>query len=152
MSKIKKGDMIPFFILKDHDNNEFNIRNLIGSPMVIYFYPKDDTPGCTREACSFRDNYEDFISAGAAVIGISEDPPESHRKFRERYRLPFTLLSDTDNKVRKLFGVPATLFGLIPGRVTYIVDSHGKLRHIFNSQHRTAQHVKEALRIIYKME
>lgn len=151
MSKVKKGDMIPFFILKDHDNHEFNIRNLIGSPMVIYFYPRNDTPGCTREACSFRDSYEDFIAAGVAVIGISEDNPESHRKFREKYSLPFTLLSDTGNRVRDLFGVPTNLFGLIPGRVTYIVDGHGKVCHVFNSQYRTAQHVKEALRIIRKM-
>jgi peroxiredoxin Q/BCP len=151
MNKVKKGDRVPFFSLKDHEGNDFSIRPLIGSPMVIYFYPKDDTPGCTREACSFRDKYEDFIKAGAAVIGISEDTPESHHRFRERYNLPFTLLSDPGNEVRKRFGVPANLFGLIPGRVTYIVDADGMVRHVFNSQYMATRHVKEALRVIRKM-
>ncbi len=94
MTEVKTGDRIPIFSLKDQDGKEFNIEDHLGSPLVIYFYPKDDTPGCTREACSFRDQYEDFTSAGVNVIGISEDSHEDHRKFRDKYDLPFTLLSD----------------------------------------------------------
>lgn len=151
MTEIKTGDKVPIFNLKDQDGNDFNIQDHLGSPMVVYFYPKDDTPGCTREACSFRDQYEDFTSAGVQVIGISEDTPEDHRKFREKYDLPFTLLSDKDNRVRNLFGVPGSLFGLIPGRVTYVIDSKGFVRHIFNSQYKTVQHVNEALKSIREL-
>lgn len=149
--EIKKGDRIPLFSLKDQDGNIFNVKNHIGSPMVIYFYPKDDTPGCTREACSFRDQYEEFTTAGVQVIGISENSVEEHKKFRDKYELPFTLLSDPDNKVRNLFGVPGSLFGMIPGRVTYIIDEEGIVRHVFNSQFRSSQHVKEALKSIEAM-
>jgi peroxiredoxin Q/BCP len=148
MKEIKQGDRIPLFSLKDQNGNEFNIRDHLGSPIVIYFYPKDNTPGCTREACSFRDQYDEFISAGVQVIGISEDIVEDHRKFTDKYDLPFTLLSDPDNQVRNLFGVPGSFFGMIPGRVTYIIDDKGIVRHIFNSQFRTTQHVKEALKSI----
>jgi len=152
MKQIKKGDKIPLFSLKDQDRNEFRIRDHLGNPMVIYFYPKDDTPGCTREACTFRDHYEDFTSAGVKVIGISEDTPETHYAFRERYQLPFTLLSDEDKKVRKLFGASGSLFGLVRGRVTYIIDQRGIVQHVFNSQLRITQHVKEALKIIHKLK
>lgn len=149
--EINTGDRIPFFSLEDQDGNEFSIKDHIGSPMVIYFYPKDDTPGCTREACSFRDQYEEFTDAGVTVIGISGDTVEDHRKFRDKYSLPFTLLSDPDNQVRNLFGVPGSLFGMIPGRVTYIIDAEGIVRQIFNSQFRATQHVKEALKSIAAM-
>lgn len=149
--EIKQGDRIPLFSLKDQDGKEFNIKDHIGSPMVIYFYPKDDTPGCTREACSFRDQYEEFTSAGVLVIGISEDSAEDHKKFKNKYQLPFTLLSDPENKVRNLFGVPGSLFGMIPGRVTYMIDAEGIVRQIFNSQFRATQHVKEALKSIEAM-
>lgn len=115
---IKTGDKLPEFSLPDENNAIIKSRELTGSPLIIYFYPKDETRGCTREACSFRDHFQDFTDAGAKVIGISADSPESHRNFKENHRLPFTLLSDSGNKVRKLFGVPADLLGLIPGRVT----------------------------------
>ena len=94
-------------------------------PVVIYFYPKDNTPGCTMQACGFRDSYEDFIDLGAEVIGVSSDTVNSHKKFTSQYKLPFTLLSDSDKKLRKLFGVPDKLFGLLPGRVTYIINKKG---------------------------
>lgn len=152
MTEIKTGDQIPLFSLKDQDGNEFNIKDHLGSPMVIYFYPKDDTPGCTREACSFRDQYEDFSSVGVSVIGISEDTPEDHRKFIDKYGLPFTLLSDVDNQVRNLFGVPSSLFGMVPGRVTYVIDGGGIVRHVFHSQFKAGQHVKEALKAIEGMD
>ena len=151
MTQITKGDKIPQFSLKDHDGVEFNIRDHLGHPMVIYFYPKDDTPGCTREACSFRDHYEEFTSAGITVIGISEDSPEIHHTFRKKYQLPFTLLSDDKGKVRKLFGVSKNLFGLIPARITFVVDESGIVKHVFKSQILATQHVKEALKIIDKL-
>lgn len=146
---IKTGDSIPQFTLKDQDENEFSVSQLIGkNPFVVYFYPKDDTPGCTAEACSFRDQYEDFTSIGAEVIGISSDSAESHKNFIRKYNLPFSLLSDPDNKVRKKFGVSSGLFGLIPGRVTFVCDRNGTVQYVFNSQMNVRKHVKEALQAL----
>ncbi len=146
---INTGDTLPSFTLRDQHDNPFSITEHIGKNiLVIYFYPKDETAGCTAEACAFRDQYEDFATLGAEVIGISADTPGSHQKFAARHRLPFTLLSDPDNKVRKLFGVPSTFLGLIPGRVTYIVDRGGVVRHVFNSQFQARKHVQEAMKVI----
>ncbi len=152
MSKIEIGNRIPTFTLKDQHGKSFSIEDAIGNPLVIYFYPKDDTPGCTKEACSFRDQFEVFQEANARVIGISSDSPESHKAFAQKHRLPFTLLSDEDKSVRKAFGVPGNLFGLIPGRVTYIVDSEGIVRHIFNSQSQSEKHVKESLKVLQELQ
>jgi len=150
--KIKTGSKIPSFALKDQDGKLFDIKELLGwKNFVIYFYPKNDTPGCTKEACSFRDQFEDFVNAGAEVIGISADSVESHKRFAEKYKLTFRLLSDTENKVRKAFGVPANLLGLLPGRVTYIVDKTGTVRHVFNSQLNAAKHAIEALKEIEQL-
>jgi len=149
---IKTGDKLPEFSLPDENNAIIKSRELTGSPLIIYFYPKDETRGCTREACSFRDHFQDFTDAGAKVIGISADSPESHRNFKENHRLPFTLLSDSGNKVRKLFGVPADLLGLIPGRVTYVFNPEGILVHVFRSQLNTERHVTESLEIIKRMK
>lgn len=150
MSKaIEKGDKCPQFTLKDQDGKTFNSEEAIGKDnLVIYFYPKDETAGCTKQACSFRDAYEDFISAGAKVIGISSDDEESHKKFAEKHNLPFTLLADSEKKVRKAFGVPTNLLGLLPGRVTYVIDKKGIVQGVFNSQLKFDQHVDEALKII----
>ena len=151
--KITTGSKIPAFTLKDQDGNWVDVNDLIGrKKLVIYFYPKDDTPGCTKEACSFRDQFEDFQDAGAEVIGISADSVESHKQFAERHRLKFRLLSDSDNKVRKAFGVPADFLGLLPGRVTYIVDKTGTVRHVFNAQFNAAKHVTEALKVLKEIE
>jgi peroxiredoxin Q/BCP len=120
------------------------LADFAGRPVVLYFYPKDDTPGCTKEACTFRDQYQDFEDAGAAVIGVSSDSPESHKKFAAKHRLPFTLLADRGGKVRTLYGVPATL-GLLPGRVTFVIDGGGVVRRVFNSQLDATRHVEEAL-------
>lgn len=152
MNRIKKRDTVPLFRLKDHNGREFSISDHLGTPMVVFFYPKDDTPGCIREVCSFRDHYEDFITAGIKVIGISNDTPEIHYAFRKRNRLPFTLLSDEYNKVRNLFGVRTNLFGLIPGRVTYVIDQKGIIQHVFKSQFRVTRHVKEALKNSNKLK
>jgi thioredoxin-dependent peroxiredoxin len=110
---------------------------------VLFFYPKDDTPGCTKQACAFRDEYEAFGQLDAEVIGISSDSVESHKNFAEKHSLPFLLLSDEGGKVRKLYGVPTT-FGLFPGRVTYVIDAEGVVGHIFASQLGVEKHVEEA--------
>ncbi len=118
--------------------------------VVLYFYPKDETPGCTAEACSFRDNYEDFVEAGAVVIGVSSDSEDSHRSFADHHRLPFLLVSDRDQAIRKAYGVPKTL-GLLPGRVTFVIDRDGVVRHTFNSQLNAKKHVTEALHIVQSL-
>lgn len=151
MSKkqLAKGDKIPNFKLKDQNDEWFDISDHLGkSFLVIYFYPKDDTPGCTREACSFRDQYEDFSANNIKVIGISGDSPKSHKRFAKKHNLNFTLLSDQHQKVEKEFGVPRNLFGLLPGRVTYVVDLEGSIIHVFNSQLNVEKHVSEALRVV----
>ena len=148
MSILKIGDKIPEFKLLNQDGKLINIEKYIGNPLVIYFYPKDDTPGCTREACSFRDEFHRFSDFGVLVFGISSDSVESHEKFKIKYRLPFDLLADEGNTVRKQFGVPTNLFGMVPGRVTYIVDNQGIIRHIFNNQLNATKHVEESLTII----
>jgi peroxiredoxin Q/BCP len=149
MSELSKGDKIPYFTLKDKTGADFSIEKLIGKEhMVIYFYPKDDTPGCTKEACSFRDSFEAFSDKGVRVIGISSDSPASHKKFAEKHNLPFTLLSDPANRVRKMFGVKGNLFGLIPGRVTFVVHKDGTVLHKFSSQMNAEQHVQESLQTI----
>jgi thioredoxin-dependent peroxiredoxin len=141
---VKPGERAPDFTLPDAEGKPVRLADFSGRPVVLYFYPKDDTPGCTKEACTFRDQYEDFQDAGAAVIGVSSDSSESHRKFAAKHRLPFTLLSDANGKVRKAYGVPATL-GLLPGRVTFVIDGDGVVRHVFNSQLDATRHVREAL-------
>ena len=144
--KLRVGDMIPVFKSQDQNGEWVDLKDFIGlKKLVIYFYPKDDTPGCTKEACSFSDQFEDFKAVNAEVFGISADDVSSHKKFAEKYRLSFRLLSDVNNEVRKLFGVPSDLFGLLPGRVTYVVNLEGKLIYQFNSQFNAKKHVSEAL-------
>ncbi len=148
---LQKGDKIPNFKSIDVDGNTFNSEDYIGKKaVVIYFYPKDDTKVCTDQACSFRDNYEVFKELGAEVIGVSSDSVASHQKFAKKYKLPFILLSDNDKKLRKLFGVPSDLLGLIPGRVTYVADKNGVLQLVFNSMLGKI-HIEKALEIIKKM-
>ena len=149
MKKIKIDSQIPQFSLPDQNGNIFNIDTVLGTRnLVIYFYPKDDSPGCTKEACYFQDMYEVFKQADAEVIGISEQSVESHKNFAEKNRLSYTLLSDKGNKIRKLFGVPTNFLGLLPGRVTYVVNKSGKVIYMFNSQTQVTKHVDEALNIL----
>jgi peroxiredoxin Q/BCP len=149
---IKIGSSIPAFVLTDQNGNLFDINSVLGKKnLVVYFYPKDDSPGCTKEACSFRDQYELFRDADAVIIGISAQSVESHKGFALKYRLSFTLLSDDGNKIRKLFGVPSDFFGLVPGRVTFIADKKGKVVYVFNSQTQATKHVEEALRILKQL-
>jgi len=148
MSKIEIGDQVPHFKLMNQNGNWIDIKSYIGNPIIIYFYPKDDTPGCTREACAFRDEYSQFAEANVHVFGISDDTVSSHKKFKLKYNLPFDLLSDENNALRKSFGVPADLFGLMPGRVTYVIDKQGIVVHIFNNQLNSKKHIEESIRII----
>jgi len=144
---LKVGDQLPDFTLKDQNGNLFSSAQLKGrKPMVIYFYPKDNTPGCTKEACGFRDNYEDFTELGAEVIGISSDTEKSHRRFANKYQLPFILLADTDKKVRRLFRVENNLL-LVPGRETYVVDTTGKIIMVFNSMNAN-EHMRRAFKAL----
>jgi peroxiredoxin Q/BCP len=152
MMELKVGDKIPKFTAKDTYGNDFDSQEIIGKkPLVIYFYPKDNTPGCTAQACSFRDQYEDFKDLGAEVIGISSDSVVSHQKFTQRFKLPFILLSDSEKKIRKLFGVPAGLFGLLPGRVTYVADKTGTIIMTFDSMMAT-RHIPKALEAIKNLQ
>ncbi|HEX9134582.1 MAG TPA: peroxiredoxin [Ktedonobacteraceae bacterium] len=145
---VKVGDRAPDFTLPSLTGEPVSLASFAGKKdIVLYFYPKDQTPGCTAEACAFRDSYEVFQEAGAEVIGISSDSEKSHQQFATQYRLPFILLSDLGGVVRKHYGVPTT-FGLIPGRVTYIIDKQGVVRHIFSSQFAPQKHVEEALKIL----
>jgi len=146
--KVKVGDRAPEFTLQSSEGVSISLSEIIGPKnIVLYFYPKDESYGCTKQACSFRDSYEVFKDLGAEIIGISSDDVQSHQSFIQRHRLPFILLSDVDNNVRKLYGVVST-FGLIPGRVTYIIDKEGIIRYIFSSQMQTQKHIDEALRIL----
>ena len=151
MGKLAVGDTAPTFTLKSQTGEDIDLGDLIGKKeVVLYFYPKDNTPGCTAEAKAFRDRYEAFREAGAEVIGVSSDTVDSHRDFSSKCVLPFTILSDEGGRVRKLYGVPTSL-GLFPGRVTYIIDAQGKVRHIFNSQMNPTRHVEEAMKILMEI-
>ena len=153
MNEIKVGSFIPAFTLPDQNGNMFNIGSLLGKKnMVIYFYPQDDSPGCTAQACAFRDQFEVFSAADAVIIGISSQSVKSHKAFAKKHRLSFTLLSDEGNKIRKQFGVPTNLLGLLPGRVTYVADKSGEVIYTFNSQLQTEKHVDEALRILKELK
>jgi thioredoxin-dependent peroxiredoxin len=153
MQQIKQGSRVPSFVLPDQNGKLFDIGSVLGKKnLVIYFYPKDDSPGCTKEACSFRDQYEVFRQADAEIIGISSDDVDSHKKFADKYHLTYTLLSDKGGKIRDLFGVPSGLFGLLPGRVTYVVDKQGIVVHTFDSQLNTEQHITESLAALKTLE
>ncbi len=142
------GDTIPEFKLTDQNGEPFDIKSVKGkSNLVIYFYPKNFTPGCTKEACSFRDSYEDFKELGAEVIGISSDSKKSHNQFAKKHQLPFTLLSDSKGVVKRKFGVKNNLFGLIPGRETFVVNKEGIIIFTFNSMN-AERHIKEALKVL----
>jgi peroxiredoxin Q/BCP len=147
VAKLTPGQTAPEFTLPDQDGNPVSLADLRGRWVVVYFYPADNTPGCTAESCSFRDSHEDFVDAGAVVIGISADSVESHQRFAAKHRLPFTLLADEDGAVRSAWGVGRTL-GILPGRVTYVLDPEGTVRKVFSSQFRPTRHIDEALGVI----
>jgi peroxiredoxin Q/BCP len=147
------GDLCPSFSLLDQHGQVTNSADLIGTQLlVIYFYPKDDTPACTKEACSFRDSHAEFSDLGCKVIGISSDNVSAHLKFADKHRLNFTLLADVKGEVRKSFGVPRALFGILPGRVTYIIDLKGTVQGIFNSMTDPMGHIAHALETIKSLQ
>ena len=144
---LKPGDKAPEIVLRDQQGKLCNSKNLRGKNLVLFFYPKDDTPGCTAEATSFRDNLDSFTRLNSVIWGVSGDDEESHKQFAQRNDLPFPLLSDKGNGLRKAFGVPKAL-GMIPGRVTFIIDSNGTIKHVFNNLLNGPAHVTEALRVL----
>jgi peroxiredoxin Q/BCP len=151
MSSIQVGDAAPDFTAEAQTGETVRLADFRGrQAVVLFFYPRDNTPTCTAEACAFRDAFEDFVAAGAVVIGVSGDSLQRHRGFAERQRLPFLLVSDADGAIRQAFGVPRTLV-LMPGRVTYVIDRQGIVRHIFNSAFAAGQHVTEALAMVRQL-
>ena len=148
--KLKIGDQIPSFSLKDQNGNIRTSNNLHKS-LVLFFYPKDDTPGCTIEVCGFRDKYDLFKILGAEVWGISNGSTQSHLEFASKNKLQYPLLCDQNNNLRKQFGVPKKL-GFIEGRVTYIIDAKGKIKHIFEDLLNGPAHIKEAIKALKKLQ
>jgi len=150
--EVKVGDKAPDFTLPSQMGDNVTLSEYLGKKnIVLYFYPKDETAGCIKEACTFRDNYEELTNLRAEVIGISGQSIESHKSFASHYGLPFILLADVDNKIRELYGVPSTM-GIFPGRVTYIIDKKGLVRHIFVSQTKAQRHVEEAKNTLRLLE
>ena len=146
-TKVDVGDVAPDFTLPDQTGTPVRLHDLVGrKTVVVYFYPKDRTPGCTLEARAFRDSYDAFAAVDTDVIGVSGDSVASHRRFAAREGLPFLLLSDREGKVRELYGVERTL-GIVPGRVTYVIDRDGVVRHIYSSQLRATRHTRESLAV-----
>jgi len=149
---LEVGKKAPDFTLKDQDGNKRKLSDYRGKPVVLYFYPKDDTPGCTKEACSFRDNFDMFKRKGIEVLGVSIDHEKSHFKFREKYNLPFILLSDGDKKVVEKYGVwvEKNMYGKKKwgtARKTFLIDEDGKIKHVFNRV-KTDIHAQEVLDIM----
>jgi peroxiredoxin Q/BCP len=149
MTKLQVGDVAPDFRLHNQAGDPLSLSDYRGQQhVVLYFYPKNDTPGCTAEACGFRDSYEAFVAAGAEVIGVSADGQASHARFVEQRSLPFQLCSDPDRSVARSYGVSTHLFGLLPGRETFVIDREGLVRHHFSSQLQIDRHIDEALDVI----
>jgi peroxiredoxin Q/BCP len=145
------GERAPDFTLPSSSGQPVTLSSLLAKgPVVLFFYPKDDTPGCTAQACGFRDSYDQFADAGASVVGISSDSVESHQRFGSKHKLPMTLLSDEDGKVRALYRVKPRL-GFIPGRQTIVVGQNGTVRYVFDSQIRFEAHSREALAVVKEL-
>jgi thioredoxin-dependent peroxiredoxin len=147
---LKIGEVAPDFLLPDQNGNLVRLSDFRNNNVVIFFYPKDLTPGCSMQSCSFRDNYEEFNKLNTKIIGISSDSIESHDKFVRKYNLLFSLLSDRSGKVRKLFKVKKT-FGLLPGRATFVIDKNGTIRFTLSSQFNVPRHIKETLQFVRSM-
>jgi len=148
---LKISDKLPDFDLKNQHNLNVSSKKFIGKNLIIFFYPKDYTPGCTTEVCNFRDNYDILKKFDAEILGISSDDIRSHKSFAKKYNIQYDLLSDPKRKVEKLFGVPRNLFGLLPGRVTYIFNKRGTLVEIINSQLNINKHLQKTLQILKSM-
>ena len=149
---LRLNDKLPHFILKNQYNKEVNSKNFYGKKLVVFFYPKDNTPGCTMEVCNFRDNYSEIKKYNSNIVGISSDSVKSHNNFSKKFNVTYDLLSDSDNKVKKLFGVPRSMFGLLPGRVTYIFNQEAILLKIINSQINIYEHLSETIKFLKKLK
>ena len=137
MTEIKEGDKAPDFSAKDQDGNTVSLSDFKGKNVILYFYPQDDTPTCTKEACNYRDNYQSLLSKGFAVVGVSFDTEKSHKKFIKKYSLPFPLIADTDKKIIEDYGVwgEKILFGrhyMGTLRTTFVIDKNGVISHIIS--------------------
>ncbi len=153
VGKVQVGDLAPDFSLPDQSNNQVRFSDLVKQNIVVlYFYPKDFSMGCTAEACTFRDNYEAFQQAGVTVVGVSSDSVELHQAFAQRYHLPFLLLSDVEGSVQKTYGVQGLFADFFPGRITYIIDRLGIVRNVFSSRINMQAHVTSALKIVKSLQ
>jgi len=151
MAHIGVGATAPDFTKTTQNGDTISLSQFRGEKtVVLYFYPKDETAGCTAEACTFRDNFEDFVEAGAVVIGVSQDSDRSHKRFASHHRLPFLLVSDRDKAMQEAYGVPKAM-GMLPGRVTYVIDRDGTVQHVFNSLLNAKKHVREALEVVKRL-
>lgn len=147
MSELKEGQKAPDFTSKDQNGNDVSLGQFAGKKVVLYFYPKDDTPGCTAEACDFRDNYQGLTAKGIVVLGVSVDDEKSHQKFVTKHSLPFTLVADTDKKIVEAYGVwgEKNMYGkkyMGTNRTTFIIDEKGIIQHIItkvDTKNSTAQ-------------
>ena len=145
MAALAVGAHAPNFRAETHDGITLQLSELLEhSAVVLFFYPRDFTPGCTAEACAFRDDYTNFVEAGATVVGVSADSGESHRRFAQHHNLPFALISDADGALRKAYGVDK-VWGVLPGRVTFVIDRQGVVRNVFDSALFARRHSGDAL-------
>jgi peroxiredoxin Q/BCP len=145
MPNLQIGDRAPLFSATAHDGSTVNLSDFLGKQgLVLFFYPKDGTPVCTKEVCSFRDAYGKFTDAGVAVVGVSSDSATKHQSFAKQHQLPFPLISDSDGSLQRLFGVSKKL-GLIPGRMTFVIDKDGIVRLIYSALFASEEHVRQAL-------
>ena len=149
---VKAGTMAPEFSLVDENNQKHKLGDYAGQVVILYFYPKDDTPGCTTEACNFRDDYSAYQNAGVVILGVSPDSPKEHTKFKAKYELPFTLLADVEHQVCELYGVwgPKKFMGReYEGvhRTTFLIGTDGVIRHVFEEV-KPAQHSAEVLALL----
>jgi thioredoxin-dependent peroxiredoxin len=152
LAKVNVGDKAPDFTLPSNTGENVTLSQFLGKKnVVLFFYPKDESRGCTKEACSFRDSYEIFKDLGAEVLGVNAGGLKSYQAFVNKYMLPFKLLVDKDDNVRQLYGVPSTL-GIISSRVTYVIDKKGIIRHIFSSQFQPEKHIEEAISVLRTLE
>lgn len=143
---IKIGDRFPSFTLEDHNSNTFDINSFLGKTnLIVYFYPKNETYNCTKQACNFRDDFSAFRDLDCEIIGVSNDSPKSHLSFKNNHNLPFTLLSDKNGKIQKKLELPRNIFGLIPGRITFVINKKGIVIKIIDSAINMRKHIEDAL-------
>lgn len=152
MPKPAIGSKAPNFELRDQNGDLVALQPLLNAQnIVLYFYPKNETPGCIKEACGFRDEYESFLEAGAQVVGISADSVGSHKRFASNRKLPFILLSDPSLNVHRIYGAEPNFFGMLRARITFVIDQNGIIRHIFDSKLNFLGHVKSSLAVLQSL-